>query len=420
MTKQEAISYLEKQGRSTNGQSLERTRTLLEFLGNPQKRLKFVHVAGSNGKGSTCAMLDAVLRAAGYRTGLYTSPHIQEFCERIQVNGRNIPDGALAEITAQVRIVADTMDDHPSQFELVTAIAMVWFLREQCDIVVLEAGLGGARDSTNVIDPPEVAVITNIGLEHTEYLGNTVQEIALSKAGIIKMGCHCICYDGPAEVTEVIQAVCTQREVPVTCVDFCEIHPLFHNLSGQRFMWRGEMLVLPLLGAHQLHNAAVVLLTVDALRRRGWHIDADAVREGLRTVKWPARFEVLNRDPLFVLDGGHNPQCAQALAELLRDYLPGKRFTFLMGILADKNCNAILDAVEPVAARFLCVAPDNPRAVPAQELAEAIRARGGAAMPYDSVETSLRAALEDGGPVVAFGSLYMAGTVRTALPGLLR
>ena len=207
MTAQEAISYIESQTWSTTRLGLERTRELLSALGDPQKSLKFVHVAGSNGKGSTCAMLDAILRRAGYTVGLYISPYIQDFCERMQVNGENIPPEILADITELVRRAADAMEDHPSQFELSTAIAMEYFRRQSCDIVVLEVGMGGALDSTNAIDAPEVAVITNIGLEHTEYLGDTLEKIAATKAGIIKPGCSCVCYDGAQEVTAVIRSV---------------------------------------------------------------------------------------------------------------------------------------------------------------------------------------------------------------------
>ena len=202
MTPQEAISYIENYSWSTTRLGLGRTRALLHAIGDPQKQLKFIHVAGSNGKGSTCAMLDAILRQAGYRTGLYTSPYIQDFCERMQVNGRNIPGADLARITEQVRIHADAMEDHPSQFELVTAVAMQYFLEEHCDIVVLEVGMGGTLDSTNVIDCPEVAVITNIGLEHTECLGNTLSLIAGAKGGIIKPGCTAVLYDSEHETME--------------------------------------------------------------------------------------------------------------------------------------------------------------------------------------------------------------------------
>ena len=220
MTAQEAIAYIENYTWSTTRLGLDRTRELLYKLGDPQKRLKFVHVAGSNGKGSTCAMLDSILRAAGYRTGLYTSPYIQDFCERMRVDGENIPGGTLARLTERVKQIADAMEDHPSQFELVTAIAMQYFLEAGCEIVVLEVGMGGALDSTNAIDAPEVAVITNLALEHTEYLGHTLAEIAATKGGIIKRGCSVVAYPNVPEVTDVIERICREQGAPLIWADF--------------------------------------------------------------------------------------------------------------------------------------------------------------------------------------------------------
>ncbi|MCD8331723.1 MAG: bifunctional folylpolyglutamate synthase/dihydrofolate synthase, partial [Oscillospiraceae bacterium] len=338
----EAIAYIENYTWSATRLGLERTRALLRGLDNPQKRLKFVHVAGSNGKGSVCAMLSSILRRAGYRTGLYTSPYILEFCERIQVNGENIPGVRLAEMTERVRVIAEEMDDHPSQFELTTAIAMAYFEECKCDVVVLEVGMGGELDSTNAIDTPEVAVIMNIGLEHTEYLGDTLEEIAYTKAGIIKPGCETVCYNGPPEVMAVLRQVCRERIAPLRCVDLSQLVPLKRDLSGQQFLWQGQSLKLPLLGEHQLRNAAVALETVQALRRRGWIIRAEAVADGLAQTVWPARFEVCRRTPLFVVDGGHNPQCARALAQTIDSYLPGQKVTFLVGVLSDKDYPAML------------------------------------------------------------------------------
>ena len=416
MTAREAITYIENYTWSTTRLGLDRTRALLAAMGDPQKALKFVHVAGSNGKGSTCAMLDAILRRAGYRVGLYTSPYIQDFCERMQINGQNIPGEQLAAITRQVKAVADAMEDHPSQFELVTAIAMEYFRQEACDIVVLEVGMGGALDSTNVIDAPEVAVITNIGLEHTEYLGNTLEEIAATKAGIIKPGCACVCYDGAPAVTAVIQAVCREKNVPLTCVESGRLVGVSESLDGQTFLWDGEPVRLSLLGGHQLHNAATVLHTVEALRQRGWIIPKQAVLDGLAQVQWPARMEVLGRNPLFILDGGHNPQCAQALADSLQTILPGRRFVFLLGVLADKDYGQIIDAVSPLAREFICLTPFSDRALPADELARYLRQVGCTAVACsdvaEGIRTALNAAGEDGA-VVAFGSLYLAGHVRS-------
>jgi dihydrofolate synthase/folylpolyglutamate synthase len=420
MTPQEAISYIENYTWSTTRLGLGRTRALLHAIGDPQKQLKFIHVAGSNGKGSTCAMLDAILRAAGYRTGLYTSPYIQDFCERMQVNGRNIPGEDLARITERVRIHADAMDDHPSQFELVTAIAMQYFLEERCDIVVLEVGMGGALDSTNVIDCPEVAVITNLGLEHTEYLGNTLSLIAEAKGGIIKPGCAAVLYDSEAEAMETLLQICRERSVPYRISREGDLKSLRHDLNGQRFSWKGQEYPLSLLGAHQRRNAAVVLETVEALRSRGWTVPEEAVFSGLRDVRWPARFEILWRDPLFILDGGHNPQCAEALARNLEDCLPGQKLTFLIGVLADKDYRRILQLITPYARCFICVTPDSPRALHADALDEEISGMGFPAVSCGSIEDGLRLALDSEGPVMAFGSLYLAGHVRTVFPRLLK
>ena len=243
MTPQEAISYIENYSWSTTRLGLDRTRALLHALDNPQKKLKFIHVAGSNGKGSTCAMLASILKSAGYKTGLYISPYIQVFNERIQINGQYIPDERLAEITERVKEIADGMEDHPSHFELVTAIAMQYYFEEECDIVVLEVGMGGELDSTNAIDAPEVAVFTNIGLEHTEYLGDTLEKIAKTKAGIIKPGTSVVCYDSAPDVLKVIKQVCTEKKVPFRAADMSSIVPLSASLDGQTFRSAQELLV---------------------------------------------------------------------------------------------------------------------------------------------------------------------------------
>lgn len=417
MTAAEAIDYIENGIWSSTRLGLERTFELLELLDNPQKQLKFIHVAGSNGKGSTCAMLDAILRQAGYRTGLYTSPYIQSFCERMRVNGEDIPGERLAEITERVKKLADSMEDHPSQFEMVTAIALEYFYESRCDLVVLEVGMGGETDSTNVIDAPEVAVITNIGLEHTEYLGDTLEKIATVKAGIIKTGCHVVCYDGAQEVSHTIEDICEQRGVPFKLADFSGLKPVFQSLEGQTFLWNGAELRVNLLGPHQLCNAVVVLETVECLRGRGWKIRDEDVKRGLENVSWPARMEVLGRAPLFILDGGHNPQCAQMLEESCRQLLPEQKVVFLTGVLADKDYPEIMKRLMPLAQEFVCLTPLNERALAAKDLAEYLRQQGAKAVACQTIGEGLQTALNaagENGIVVSFGSLYLAGAVRGA------
>lgn len=417
MTYEEAVSYIETQGWSKTRLGLERTRELLARLGNPQKKLKFVHVAGSNGKGSCCAMTASVLQAAGLTTGLYISPHLVDFCERMSVNGVQISHGELTDLTARVAYEADAMEDHPSQFELSTAIAMLYFLKHDCDIVVLEVGMGGRLDSTNVIDAPEVAVIMNIGLEHTEFLGNTLGEIAEQKAGIIKPGASAVSYGNVPEVLQVIEKTCHENNVNLRVADFPALVAKTASFAGQKFTYRGKEYFIPLAGAHQLKNAAVVLEIVDALRERGFAISDDAVHTGLKNTVWPARGELLSKEPFFLLDGGHNPQCAGVLADMLKEYLPGEQVVFLIGLLRDKDRAAILSAVDPYAASYVCLTPDSDRAMPAEELAEEIRTETRKnAVSCPDIISGISTALETGGKAVAFGSLYMAGFIRKEFP----
>lgn len=416
MTVKEAIAYIEDCGWSKTRLGLGRTRELLARIGNPQKKLRFVHVTGSNGKGSTCAMLARILMEAGYRTGLYISPYIQHFCERIQINGKNISDEDLAYYTSVIRSHADTMPDHPSQFELTTAIAMAYFADKACDIVVLEVGMGGALDSTNVIDSPEIAVLTNIGLEHTEYLGDTLEAIAKTKAGIIKAGCHAVAYPGAEEASEEIRKVCRELDVPLRFADLQALTPGEKSLDGQTFFLRGKEYHLSLIGDYQLKNAAVVMEVIDALRERGWKIPESAVFAGLASVTWPARMEILCRNPLFVLDGGHNPQCARALTESLASWFPGQPFIFLTGVLAEKDYPAMMQMLMPFAEKFICLTPESDRALPAWQLAEYLQSQGAEATAAKNISDGIRlacAAAGEMGAIAAFGSLYQAGAIRS-------
>lgn len=418
MNVQEALTYIHSVSWKGSVPGLSRTQELLRRLGDPQNKLKFVLIAGTNGKGSTAAMLASVLQAAGYRTGLYTSPYITCFNERMQVDGRMIDDDELAQITQELRPHAEAMEDHPTEFELVTAIAMVYFARHACDIVVLEVGLGGALDSTNVISQPEVAVICNIGLDHTEVLGDTLEKIAQAKAGIIKGG-DVVIYRGQASVEQVFADACARTGARLHRADFDAIVPVSAALDGQVFDYGArKALLLPLLGAHQLKNASVVLTTVDVLIARGWHISEQALREGLRTVRWPGRFELLRREPIFIVDGGHNPQCMAALAENLKAYLAGRPITALTGVMADKDYSDMYRIVAPYISRYVTVTPDNPRALRAEALAEALRVYGKPVTACPTVAEGVAEALRQTGSgeaVVAFGSLYMVGDIRAAV-----
>ena len=413
MTDREAIELVHQRAWVGQKPGLERTRRLLGRLGNPQEKLKFVHIAGSNGKGSTAAMLASVLTAAGVKTGLYTSPHLWTFHERFQVDGAPIPGEDLAEITAQVLEAAED----ETEFELMTAIGMVYFLRAGCDLVVLETGLGGRLDSTNIIPPPEAAVITHIGLEHTELLGDTVEKIAAEKAGIIKPGCGAVLYAQGGGVRAVVEEACERQGVSLAVTE--EPVVLSSGLTGQTFTYRGKgPYQIPLLGEYQVHNAAVVLTTVEVLQGRGWDISEGAVQEGLSRAVWPGRLELARRSPDVILDGGHNPQCMEALARALRELYPGKKLIFLTGVLADKDYPAMMGEILPLAKEFYTITPDSERAMPAAELAAYLESRGVKAAPCGSVREGLELALVFLPPedvVCVTGSLYMIGEVRHLL-----
>ena len=417
MTYEEALSYIHSICWKGSKLGLDRTRELLGKLNDPQKELKFIHIAGTNGKGSTAAMLSSILEEAGYRVGLYTSPFINRFNERMQVNHQPIPDEELAALTEYVRPHADAMADSPTEFELITALAMVWFARQKCDIVVLEVGMGGELDSTNIIDVPEAAVIAAMGMDHVKELGPTMADIARAKAGIIKEGGRVVSYGGNPEADEVIAAVCRARNASLCQPDFSAIVPGDFSLEGQTFSYKGwRGLRIPLVGAYQMNNAAVVLETVEVLRQRGWSVSDEAVRKGLADTRWPARFEVLRRDPVFIVDGGHNPHGIRATAESLSRLFPGRKITFVTGVMADKDVEHILGLIVPLAEQFFTVRPDNPRAMDAGELAARIEAMGAKATACASVRDGVDRAIQAEGPhgvACALGSLYMSGEVRS-------
>ena len=419
MNAEQAIAYIHSVCWKGSIPGLSRTQQLLALMGNPHEKLKYVHIAGTNGKGSTAAMTANILQKAGYRTGLYTSPYIYRFNERMQVDGEPIADELLAEITQWIKPFAQSMEESPTEFELVSCIAFEYFYRAGCDIVVLEVGMGGALDSTNVIPCPEVAVITNIGLDHVNELGNTVEEIALTKAGIFKEGGDAVIYRGKPSVEAVFEKVCAEKNISLVKADFDGLKLLSHGLEGQVFdCGKRKGIHLPLLGDHQLHNAAVVLSVADTLINKGWHISEENILEGIATVSWPGRFDIMGKDPLFIIDGGHNAQCIEALVKNIQDYLAGKKIIVLTGVLADKDYAQMYRPVMPLVSEFVCITPPNPRKLEAALLAEHLREKGAVATPCDSIVKGVCTAMEKAGKdgvVLCFGSLYTIGDIRNAL-----
>lgn len=384
-------------------QDLSRVSALLSALGDPQNQLRFVHVAGTNGKGSVVTYIAESVQAAGYRVGSFTSPFIHCFADRIRVNGENIPDAALAECCDMVRAAAPDLPF--SQFEITMAVALLYFTQQQCDLVCWETGIGGRLDATNVVDPL-VSVITSISLDHTAILGDTPEQIAAQKAGIIKRGRPVVLSGGHADgVRAVIAQTAQMQRAPLTVVDLSEIHPISSSVYGSDFAYRGAEYHISMPGAHQRSNAATAIETIRILNGLGWHIPLDACREGLARAGIGARIQVLCSDPLILLDGGHNADGMQALCDTLRSDAPKPVFAVL-GVLTTKDVRGMAEQIALVAEKVFCVDSFAPNAMCAQELAALC---GGipASLP-EAAEEAARLAAEHHGTAVICGSLYLA------------
>ena len=416
MNYQETLEYISSINWKGSVLGLERIKCLMEKLGNPQKDLKFVHISGTNGKGSTAAFLSAILIEAGYKVGLFTSPYIVDFNERMQINNTNISDEELAEITTYIRPFADAMEDKPTEFELNTAISLVYFQRNAVDIVVFEVGMGGELDSTNVIDYADVAVFTAIGLDHTVELGDTIEKIAATKSGIIKKGCEVVLYKQAASVTDVIRKKCWEMNADLMISEPEQVVFKGVTIDNQTFDYKElKGLQIPLIGQYQLENVAVALKVVEALRKVGWNISDEALRSGLKATKWPGRFEVIKKEPIFIVDGAHNPHGIRATTKSLRSIFKDEKMIFIFGVMADKDYPDMLDQILPLAKEVLCVTPDNPRALPAANLAKIIEEKQVKATPCDSIGGAIDLAFEKAGTkeiICALGSLYQIGDIK--------
>ena len=400
MNYNEALNYIHSLLRFGSRPGLERIRELLEKLGNPQDSLRFIHVAGTNGKGSTCAMLASALQAAGYKTGLYTSPYITCFRERIRLNGNNISETDLAALTQRVKDVGIEV----TEFEFITAVAFLYFKQKGCDIVVLETGLGGRLDATNVISCPMAAVITGIGLDHTGVLGDTIEQIAGEKCGIIKEGCRVFTtYNQPPSAAAVISAY-----PDISVPDIYKLGSIESSLDGNTFIYKGTKFQTSLIGRHQIENA---LLCIEVLRGCGLDIDDKHIIKGLSTTAFPARLELLSREPLVLLDGAHNPHGALALADEIKKH-PSP--VLIMGMMADKDCEQVVSLLAPLCKKVITVTvADNPRSIEASTLADiASRYCPDVTAASDYAEALSLTYGEQS--VVIAGSLYLAGGIREA------
>lgn len=396
-------------------------KELLSLLGNPQDKLRFIHVAGTNGKGSFCSMMSSVLQKQGYKVGLYTSPYIVVFNDRIRVNGLPIAEDDINDLFLRVRQKADTMKTPPSSFDFITAAAFLWFYETKCDIVVLEVGLGGRYDSTNVIKNSLLSVITGIAFDHTEILGDTIEKIAWEKAGIIKENCPALYGGNDEKALAVIEKECEEKHSELTVKNPDLLKILSTTLDGTEFEFDGKEYFIRLLGLYQPANAATVLTAIDVLRKHGFEISEKAVKDGLSSAVWQARFEKIADEPVVLYDGGHNPQGVRAAVESVRAYFGDKKINLLVGILADKAHGEMAEELAKIADRVICIAPPSPRALPAEALAEEFCEAGANARAANSIKDGVKIALSYKKPVLVIGSLYsyndVSESVRSTLKG---
>jgi dihydrofolate synthase/folylpolyglutamate synthase len=420
MNYNEAIEYIHSTHKYGWKLGLANITRLLELMGNPHQKLKYIHIAGTNGKGSTAAFISSILIEAGYRVGIFTSPYLERFTERMKVNKLEISEEELSRITEFVKRKVDIMlergDSHPTEFEIVTAIAFQYFNDNDCDIVVLEVGLGGRFDSTNVIDTPLVSIITSISYDHMNILGNSLKKIAFEKAGIIKPGGDVVIAPQAVEIERVLENICSERKAKLHKVDFSSIKYMDFNDSEQVFHYNNyEFLRVSLLGDHQIKNAVIAIETCKVIRNRGFVITEKYIRKGLINAKWPGRLEILRRQPVFLIDGAHNTEGIKAFCDALIKYFPNSRKIFIVGVLRDKDYKSMLELVIPFSDMFITITPDNDRALPAKDLAIFISAYCKNVLISDTIEDAIKTSLQTADScdvVCAFGSLYFVGEVR--------
>lgn len=401
---------------------LIKPRKLMQLLGNPQDKLRFVHIAGTNGKGSTASFLSEILIDAGYKTGLFTSPFLYEFNERMRINGKNISDLALCDVMEKVKAAADRMesegDEYPTEFELVTAAAFCYFEQEKCDIVVLEVGLGGRFDATNIIKTPLLSVITSLSLDHTQYLGNTIEEIAFEKCGIIKEGGATVCYGLQSpEAIRVIEKISKERNNKLVVCDMNDIEEPKISDSGNSFTFCGTKYHTSLCGEYQIYNAVTAITAAQELGISGLSITEKNIKTGLKQAKWSGRLELLHKNPRIFADGSHNPDGMRAFvasASLLAD---SKKAVCVVGMMKDKDCAAALSELSKGIKTAVFTTVDNQRAERAEELLKISKGMFDTAYAIPDNTEALKKAAElagQDGTVFAVGSLYMINAIKNA------
>ena len=424
MNYKEARVYLEQVSRYGSVLGLDNMRELLGRLGNPQNDLKFIHISGTNGKGSVLAYLSTILSGAGYRTGRYLSPTLFSYREKIQVDGEKINKESLAaHVTAIAEATRDMQEKNagtPTIFEVETVLAFLYFKEKKCDIVVLETGMGGLLDATNIIETTVLEVLASISMDHMEFLGDTLGKIAEQKAGIIKPHTSVVSAKQEPEAEAVIKNACLERDCSLQFVDLAQITDVQYGIARQSFSYKGwKQMEISLAGSYQIINAALALEGVMALRALGWRLTDEQVRSGLLATKWRGRFTVIGEHPTVIMDGAHNPAAAQTLKDSLEHYFPDQKLHFIFGMFKDKDYHEVIRLTAPLAEDIVTVeTPGNPRALPAQELAEAVYPVNPHVRAAKTVEEAVSEVLDEAkedDAVIIFGSLSYLGEAERAM-----
>lgn len=418
LTYEQSLNYIHSLNRFGINPGLERIEALCTAVGNPQDKLKFVHIAGTNGKGSTSTMVACALKASGKRVGLFTSPFVTDFRERICIDGEMVDKELFADAVTELEpIVAKLAFDNmqPTEFEVITAAAFMIFARSGCEICVLEVGLGGRLDSTNVIPTPLVSAIASISLDHTAILGDTVEQIASEKCGIIKQGGTTVCYPlQQPSVFDVVKEACKEKENLLIVPDITEVANINNKIDGVSFEYRGTAYKLSMSGQYQVYNAVTAIEICRALK-----LDEASIKSGVRSARVAARMEVISSSPLVLLDGGHNDDGGRAVAESIKTLLGGKKIIAVIGMMADKNVDAYLSCVAPLCSKIIaCSVADNPRTMGAAELCALAKEYCADSCFISDAKAATEKALaeiEDFDCLLVCGSLYLAGEVRTKL-----
>ncbi len=415
MNYKETLEYIKCLQNLGSKPGLSRVTELACLMGNPQNSLKIIHVTGTNGKGSTCAMIESVLVKAGYKTGKFSSPWIEKINEYICINGQPISDDEFAQAVTGAKDFADKMEECPTEFEVITVAAYNWFEKQKCDVVIMETGMGGLADATNIISKPVLSVITNVAIDHTKFLGSTVEEIAENKSGIIKEDCPVLFGGEDEKALKVIEKITNEKKVELFTTDKPDV--ISSDVSGSRFEYRGLELEIPLAGEYQPHNAATAFDAIDILASQGFEISDEDIVSGFEDVKWKGRFEILQKDPLFIFDGGHNMQGILYSVMSIKKYFD-KKVNILTGVLADKEYEKMAAVLSAVAENVFTVTPDNPRALDAEKYTSVFAEKGVNAIACGNISDGVRKALEfskkENRPLVAIGSLYMYKDVKKA------